>query len=161
LIWEGIVLAELSAAKKNMSSLGLVKKTRANFEMAEKIDPSALDWSVYSLLAYLYSHVPGWPIGFGDHKHAQKLYQHAIALNSSSAEPHRNYGEFLLEEKNYTEATRELSFALNAPLRVGEREIIAGVVCNANQCLRYTEETDAAFRDEIRLMLDNALKKAK
>lgn len=161
LVWEGIVLAELSAARRNMSSLSLAKKSRGNFEAAEKMDPGALDWSVYSLLAYLYANVPRWPIGFGDKERALELHRHALALNPASAEPHRYYGEFLIDEGKFTEAVGELDLALSAPLRAGDRDTGSGSVCNARQCMKYTEQTDGAFRAEVRAERAEALKRAK
>ena len=120
LVWEGIVAVQLSAAHANMSSLGLVKSARALFETAEAMDPAALDWSVYSLLGYLYANVPGWPMGFRDNGRARGCHLHAITLNPAGAEPHRAYGEFLLKQKQHAAAVRELEFALHAPLRTGE-----------------------------------------
>ena len=158
LVWEGIVVAHLSAARANLSSLRLAKSARALFEAAEAMDPAALDWSVYSLLGYLYANVPGWPLGFRDNERARGHYRHAITLNPSGAEPHRAYGEFLLKQEQYGAAVRELEFALQAPLRTGE-EAADGQVCNAKWCLRHSAETDTLFRTETRELLERALDK--
>jgi Tfp pilus assembly protein PilF len=154
-VWAGIISSQLAAARSNISSLGLVKDAREHFAAAEQRDPAALDWSVYSLLGYLYASVPGWPIAFGDRARAREYHLHAITLNPSGAEPHRSYGEFLLEEEEYAEAARELDIALRAPLRTDD-EAQDDWVCNAKWCLRHSAETDVQFRDETRKLLETA-----
>ena len=66
LIWEGIVLSSLAGEKGGMGALGLVKRARADFEAAIKLDANALDGAAYTSLGALYYQVPGWPLGFGD-----------------------------------------------------------------------------------------------
>ena len=81
LVWHASMLTKLSGARRNMSSLGLAKQARKQFDAAQKIDPKAMDWSAKALLAQLYWHVPGWPVGFGDEKDAEKLFEGAVALD--------------------------------------------------------------------------------
>jgi len=63
LIWEGIVLSSLAGEKGGMGALGLVKRARADFEAAIKLDAGALDGAAYTGLGALYYQVPGWPLG--------------------------------------------------------------------------------------------------
>jgi tetratricopeptide (TPR) repeat protein len=157
LVWHGVLLGKLGGAKANMSALGDVKQARKNFEAAEKLDPKALDWATLNVLADLYRYVPAWPLAFGNEKTAEKLYQRAIALNPTGAEPHRSYGNFLLDQQRYDEAERELRIALTAPLRVGEQvEPATGFGCNAARCMNHSAETDAKYRAGIERLLAKA-----
>ena len=139
-----------------MSSLGLAKQARKQFDAAQKIDPKAMDWSAKALLAQLYWHVPGWPVGFGDEKDAQKLFEGAVALNPTGAEPHYFYAEFLIDKKRHAEAVRHLEIARTAPLRVGEQPDSTGFSCNAMRCMTHTPETDGKFRAAVETRMAKA-----
>jgi len=148
--WEGVVLSDTSVARANMSSLGLIKQARKNFETMAKLDERVFDWAAHCLLANWYWHVPGWPVGFGDKKRADQLFKRAIELNPTGAEPHYFYAQFLLDQKRYDEAMRQYEAALNAPLRVGETQDPAtGFACNAMRCMHQSPETDARFRKAV------------
>ena len=149
LIWHASTLTKLSGTRKDMSSLGLAKQARKHFDAAEKLDPKSMDWSANVILAQLYWHVPGWPVGFGDEKHAQKLFERALALNPTGAEPRYFYADFLIDQKRNTEAIRHLEGARTAPLRVGEQPDASGFSCNAMRCMTHTPETDAKFRTAV------------
>ncbi len=142
LVWEGIILSSWAGAKGGLGALSLAKQARNRYEEAIRIQPDVLDGSAYNSLGVLYYKVPGWPIGFGDHKKAAELLQKALSINPNGIDPNFFYGEYLLEEGKAREAAAYLERALNAPPRPG-REI-----------------ADTGRREEARKLLDEARRKA-
>lgn len=122
LIWEGIALSTEAGAKGGMGALGLAKDARATLERAEKINPNALNGSVYTSLGSLYYQVPGFPVGFGDKDKARAYLTKALAANPKGVDPNYFYADFLFKDGKYAEAERALQTALAAPARPG-REI--------------------------------------
>lgn len=122
LIWRGIILSTWAGAKGGLGALELVKQAREDFELAIRLDPETLHGSAYTSLGTLYYQVPGWPIGFGDDRRAEKLLSQALALNPDGIDPNYFYADFLYREKRYAEAAKALEKALAAPARPG-REV--------------------------------------
>lgn len=122
LVWEAVILSTYAGAKGGFGALKLVEEARDLLLQAEKIDPTALDGSVYASLGNLYYQVPGWPIGFGSDKKARNYLEKALQINPDGIETNYFYGEFLYEEGEYEKALQSLTKALNAPARKG-REI--------------------------------------
>ncbi|MEK7989531.1 MAG: tetratricopeptide repeat protein [Thiotrichaceae bacterium] len=117
LIWEAIINATYAGAKGGLGALGLVKKARNLLAQAEKIDPTAMQGSVYTSLGSLYYQVPGWPIGFGSNKKARKYLEKAIEVNPRGIDSNYFYGDFLRERGEYEKAIEVLQTALKAPPR--------------------------------------------
>ena len=92
-----------------------VKKARDLLHQAENIDPNALNGSVYTSLGALYYQVPGWPIGFGDKKHARYYLEKAMTANSNKLDAGYFYGDYLMKLKDYEQAEAILETALKAP----------------------------------------------
>ena len=122
LIWEGIALSSEAGAKGGLGALGLAKEAKAHLERAEKLDPTALNGSVYTTLGSLYYQVPGFPVGFGDKEKARAYLKKALAANPNGADPNYFYADFMLHESQYAEAERAAQKALAAPPRPG-REV--------------------------------------
>lgn len=122
LIWKGIALSTEAGAKGGMGALGLAKEAKANLERAEKIDPNALNGSIYTSLGSLYYQVPGFPVGFGDKTKARTYLKKALAANPSGVDPNYFYADFMFRQGQYAEAERALQKALAAPARPG-REV--------------------------------------
>lgn len=122
LIWEGIALSTEAGAKGGMGALSLAKEAKASLERAEKINPNALNGSVYTSLGSLYYQVPGFPVGFGDKAKARAYLTKALAANPKGVDPNYFYGDFLAKEGQYDDAERVLQTALAAPARPG-REV--------------------------------------
>ena len=120
LVWEAIILSsyagELSGLSK-MKALSIVKHARDLLLEAEKIDPGALDGSVYTTLGSLHYQVPGWPLSFGNDKKAREYLEKALAINSDGIDPNYFYGDYLVKQHQYGEALVALNKALNAPPR--------------------------------------------
>lgn len=121
LIWEGIVVSSWAGEKGGLGALGLVKKAKAIYEEAIRIDGQALDGSAYNSLGVLYYKVPGWPVGFGNKDKARELLEKALAVNPQGIDPNFFYAEYLYETGHGDEAVGYLERALQAPARPGRQ----------------------------------------
>ena len=119
LIWQGIVLATRAGIKGGLGALKDAKTAKRSLEQAEKINPGALNGSVYTSLGSLYYKVPGFPIGFGDEAKAKAYLEKALQMNPEGIDPNFFYGEFLYENGEYAAAEKVLQRALAAPPRPG------------------------------------------
>lgn len=122
LIWKGIALSTEAGAKGGIGALGLAKDAKSNLERAEKIDPNALNGSVYTTLGSLYYQVPGFPVGFGDKGKARAYLKKALAANPNGIDANYFYADFLFHEGEFAEAERAAQKAVAAAPRPG-REI--------------------------------------
>jgi len=126
LIWEAIVLASAAGSEGGLSALHKVKDARELLLKAEAIEPNAMDGSIYSSLGSLYAKVPGWPLGFGDKKEAQKCFDKALAISATDIDTNYFYADFLASQGQYARAARHLNLALAAPPRPGREDADAG-----------------------------------
>ncbi|ATC97029.1 tetratricopeptide repeat protein [Pseudoalteromonas tunicata] len=117
-IWLGIIKSSFAGAKGGISALGLAKEAKSALETALSINPNALDGSAYTSLGTLYSKVPGWPLGFGDDKKAEDLLKKALTINPKGIDPNYFYGQYLYDDKQYSDAKKYLEIAHNAAPRV-------------------------------------------
>ena len=116
-IWSGIIKSTYAGAKGGLGALKFAKSSRADLEKAMNIEPEALHGSAYTSLGTLYFNVPGWPVGFGDDKKAEKLLLKAIAINPDGIDSNYFYGDYLKSEKRYQEAESFYLKAQSAPAR--------------------------------------------
>lgn len=126
LIWKGIILSTLAGERGGLGGLALAKEARRSLEQALEIDASALSGSAYTSLGSLYFKVPGWPIGFGDHKKAREYLAKALEVNPRGIDPNYFMGDFLIEEGEHKKARHYLETALAAPDRPGRSVADAG-----------------------------------
>lgn len=119
LIWEGIVVSSEAGAKGGLGALSLAKEARKLLEESLKLDEQALGGSAYTSLATLYAKVPGWPIGFGDRKKAEELFQKSLNANPDGIDPNYFYGEYLIDQDRIAQGRSHLERALKAPPRPG------------------------------------------
>lgn len=126
LIWQAIVLASAAKAEGGLGALSKAKQARDLLLAAEKINPTALNGSVYNSLGSLYAKVPGWPIGFGDKKKAKEYFEKALAINPNGIDPHYFYADLLADQGEYAQAAEHLKRALAAPARPGREDADAG-----------------------------------
>jgi tetratricopeptide (TPR) repeat protein len=122
LVWDAIVLSTLAEKKGGIGALSLVKEAKLKLEQAEAIDPTVLGGSVYASLGSLYSKVPGWPIGFGSDKKAEKYFQKALALNPQGLDINYFFAEFLADNGKDQLALEYVEKALHAP-QMAERPL--------------------------------------
>jgi tetratricopeptide (TPR) repeat protein len=139
-IWEAIILASYAKAKGGLGALSAVKKSRDLLLEAEKIDPQALNGSVYTSLGSLYAKVPGFPIGFGSKKKAQAYLDKALQYNPDGIDPNYFYADMLSEEGEYDKAIEYYKKALAAPARPGREDADAGRRQEAEQGLHNAEK---------------------
>jgi tetratricopeptide (TPR) repeat protein len=126
MVWQAIILSTLAGEKGGLGALSLVKQAKKLLERAEAFDPEVLNGSVYTSLGSLYYQVPGWPIGFGDDDKAKRYLKKALAVNPDGMDPNYFYGDFMLQEKAYSEAEAAFERALAAPSRAGRPVADAG-----------------------------------
>lgn len=117
LVWKGITLATLASIKGGFGALSLARRAREALIRAAKIDPTALQGSIYTTLGALYFKVPGWPLGFGDDNKAGALLRKGLELNPTGMEANYFYGDYLFHKGRYQDALNVLHKALNAPDR--------------------------------------------
>ncbi len=119
LVWDAIVLSTLAEKKGGIGALSLVKEAKLKLEQAEAIEPTVLGGSVYASLGSLYSKVPGWPIGFGSDKKAEKYFQKALAINPQGLEFNYFFAEYLADNGEDQLALEYVEKALHAPRMAG------------------------------------------
>lgn len=135
MIWNAIILSSAAKFQGGLGALDKIKRARSLLLGAEKIDPAALDGSVYTSLGSLYAKAPGWPLAFGDKKQAAVYLRQALAINPDGIDPNYFYGELLLEQKQKAEAQRYLDKALAAAPRPGREDADAGRRAEIQQAL--------------------------
>jgi tetratricopeptide (TPR) repeat protein len=126
LVWEAIVLASYAKEQGGLGTLGKVKQARDLLLTAERLDPKALNGSVYTSLGSLYAKVPGWPIGFGDKTKARGYLEAALRINPASIDAHYFYGDLLASQGAYAKAMDQLKLALKAPPRPDREDADSG-----------------------------------
>jgi len=115
LIWEAIIKSTLAGAKGGFGALGLMKEARDLLLAAEKIDPKAMNGSIYTSLGSFYYMTPGWPIGFGDDDKAEEYLKKALAIAPNDMDANFFTGDFWLEQKKYKKAIPYLEKVLSLP----------------------------------------------
>jgi Tfp pilus assembly protein PilF len=103
-----------------------VKAAKGHLEAAMDIDDMALQGSAYTSLGALYYQVPGWPVGFGSDKKAQKMLDKAGTINPDGLDSNYFYGDFLVQQKKYNAARERLNKAMAATVRPGRELAEAG-----------------------------------
>ncbi len=119
LVWDAIVLSTLAEKKGGLGALSLVKEAKLKLEKAEAIDAEVLGGSVYASLGSLYSKVPGWPIGFGSDKKAERYFKKALAINPQGLDINYFFAEYLADNGNDQLALEHIERALQAPPMAG------------------------------------------
>lgn len=115
LVWDAIVLSTLAEKKGGLGALSLVKEAKLKLEKAEQIDPTVLGGSVYASLGMLYSKVPGWPIGFGSDKQAERYFRKALEVNPDGLDINYFFAEYLADHGDDQMALQYVDRALRAP----------------------------------------------
>lgn len=115
LTWDAIVLSTLAEKKGGLGALSLVNEAKLKLEQAEAIDPEVLGGSIYASLGSLYSKVPGWPIGFGNDKKAERYFRKALAINPDGLDTNYFFAEYLADQGDDVKALEYLERALQAP----------------------------------------------
>jgi tetratricopeptide (TPR) repeat protein len=114
LIWYGITLSSHAGAKGGLGALSLAKQARNQLMAAERINPDAMQGSIYTSLGTLYYKVPGWPVGFGDDSKAEFYLKKAVQVSPNGIDSNYFYGDFLYGKHRYQAAMQYLDRALAA-----------------------------------------------
>lgn len=117
LVWQAIIESTHAGVSGAFSALSRVKHARELLEQAEKLNPQALQGSIYTSLGCLYYQAPGWPLAFGDDDKAEVYLKKALAINPTGIDPNYFYGDFLRRQDRYAESVTYLEKALQAPDR--------------------------------------------
>jgi tetratricopeptide (TPR) repeat protein len=141
LVWEGIIVSSEAGARGGLGALSDAKKARRLLEESLKLDEQALAGSAYTSLGTLYAKVPGWPVGFGDDKKAEALFQKSLAINPRGIDPNFFYGEYLVEQGRVDEGRGYLEMALQAPPRPGRELADEGRRAEAQALLKKVSGT--------------------
>lgn len=139
LIWEAIILSGYAKYKGVFGDAGVAEQARDLLFEAEKIDPNALNGSIYTTLGSLHYKVPGWPIGFGDKKKARAYLEKSLQINPDGIDPNYFMGDFLLERNDRIKALEYLKKALNAPARPGREDADEGRKADIQADIRKIE----------------------
>ncbi len=126
LVWQAIILSSHAKFQGGLGALSKIKAARALLLEAEKLNPTALDGSIYTSLGSLYAKSPGWPIAFGDKKKASEYLLRALQINPTGIDPNYFYGELLVDQGQRAEGEKYLRKALTAPPRAGREDADAG-----------------------------------
>ena len=140
LVWQAIVLSSEANAEGGLGALSKVKHARKLLLAAEKIDPTAMDGSIYCSLGSLYAKVPGWPLGYGDKKKAAEYFKKALAIDPNGIDNNFFYADMLADEGDYTAAARHLEKALAAPPRPDRADADMGRRQQAQQLLNKLKQ---------------------
>jgi tetratricopeptide (TPR) repeat protein len=122
LIWDGIITSTLAGLKGGLGALSLAKEARSDLQLAEQVQPGALEGSALTSLGALYYQVPGWPIGFGNKDKARASLEAALKLDPAGIDPNYFYADFLQSQGDMEGARSAAQRALAAPVRAG-REV--------------------------------------
>ena len=126
LVWQAIILSSCAKFEGGLGALSKIKTARELLLRAEKIQPSALDGSIYTSLGSLYAKAPGWPLAYGDKEKAAEYLQRALQINPNGIDPNFFYGELLIERGDRASGEKYLRKALVAPARAGREDADAG-----------------------------------
>ena len=118
LIWRGIIKSTLAGKKGGLGALGLAKAAKKDLEKSITLDATAMQGSALTSLGTLYLNVPGWPVGFGSDKEAEKFLLKAIAINPDGIDSNYFYADFLMAKKRNQEAATYFRKAQNAAPRL-------------------------------------------
>jgi len=119
LIWKAVIVS--SDAGKNGGGLSALRKAKEAQKLllkAEKINPMALNGSIYLSLGSLYYQAPGWPFAFGDDDQARIYLKKALKIDPEGMDPNFFYAEFLVDQGEEKEALSYYNKALKAPTLV-------------------------------------------
>ena len=119
LSWEGRVVSSWADAQGGLRALLLVRRAKALYEDALRLDARGVDGAAYDGLGALYYRTLPWPLGFADRERARELLEKALALDPAGLEPNYFYGEFLLDSGRAAQAVDYLERAMAAAPRHG------------------------------------------
>ena len=83
-IWYFMTESTLASTVGGLSAVGILSNAKDKIEPIIEQPESKEDYMVCAVLSYIYSKVPGWPIGFGSNKRSKKWLKKAL---TKSADP--------------------------------------------------------------------------
>lgn len=119
LTWYGTILSSYSAEKGGLGALPHIKKARALLEKAIQINGRVENGFANAVLGTIYARVPGWPVAFGNKQKAKSYLETALRMNPRGIDSNYYYGDFLVDEHQYSLAKKHLEIANQASIRKG------------------------------------------
>jgi len=118
-IWEAIIRAGYAGAMGGMSSMfnamPQMEKGRDLLLEAEKIDPMAMNASIYTTLGSFYYMVPGGFIGYGDDDKALAYLMKAVTAAPDDLDANYFMADYWLDKKKYKKALPWFERMLSLP----------------------------------------------
>ncbi len=118
-IWEAIARASYAGAMGGLSAMfkamPQMEKGRDLLLEAEKIDPKALNGSIYTTLGSFYYMVPGGFVGFGDDDKALAYLKKALEIAPDDMDANFFMGDYWLDQKKYDKALPYFEKVLSLP----------------------------------------------
>ena len=119
LIWEAIILGLQAKDNGGIGALGLANNAKSLLEKSIAMNPSAMNAGGYASLGAMYSHVPGFPIAWGDMNKAKTYIEKALAIAPNDIDANYFYADVLYRKGDYANAAKFAQKALAAPARNG------------------------------------------
>jgi len=118
-IWEAIIRAGYAGAMGGVSSMfnamPQMEKGRDLLLEAEKINPMAMNGSIYTTLGSFYYMVPGGFIGYGDDDKALAYLKKAVTVAPDDMDANYFMGDYWLEKKKYKKVLPWFEHMLSLP----------------------------------------------
>lgn len=118
LVWQGILVSNIAGVSDSLEAYKKVNEAIKILEDSIKKDPKVLSGSAYINLGIIY-HVLPWPLG--DDDVAEQMFKKAMAIDPQSMDVNFNFGKFMEDKDNKSEAIRFYKIALNIAPRINQK----------------------------------------
>jgi tetratricopeptide (TPR) repeat protein len=156
IFWQAVVKATYADHQDAFSALVAIQEAHDLLIKALKINPEALDGSIYVTLGTLYYMAPKWPISFGDDDAAKEMLESGLKINPDGIDANYFYGEFLLLHNNPNDAAFYFKRASAAPARSEQLYADNQLKAEAKLALNNTQQRKISGEKGLFLSLFNS-----